>query len=160
MPPVQWHASRTFHGLPQVAANDGGPEGLHLGRGNKSGYMEVEILNPQKERPMYVTDKVQRGACVWVQRNVCVGVEKCVYVYVWVCNRVSVCVCEHGLSPASQFQQVALFTNHLLPVKGGDGVLKWNGVYRWRVGLMRRPPPPLLLSVECQSQCKGEKVRE
>ncbi|KAJ8008302.1 hypothetical protein DPEC_G00103430, partial [Dallia pectoralis] len=56
-------AGRSFHGIPQ--ANGGGSGGgLHFSRGNKLGYMEVEILDPKTGRSTYVIDKVHPSATV------------------------------------------------------------------------------------------------
>ncbi|XP_019899036.1 trans-2,3-enoyl-CoA reductase-like isoform X3 [Esox lucius] len=57
-------SGRTFQGIPQAMANGRGSQGLHFSRGNKLGYMEVEILDSQMGRSPYVIDKVHPSATV------------------------------------------------------------------------------------------------
>ncbi|XP_046904800.1 trans-2,3-enoyl-CoA reductase-like isoform X3 [Hypomesus transpacificus] len=69
MPPMQQNAAANFHGNFQAVGNRVDLQGTLFRLGNKSGYIEVEILNPQTGRTMCVIDKVHPSSTVLDLKN-------------------------------------------------------------------------------------------
>ena len=72
MPPMQQNVAANFHGNFQAVGNRVDLQGTLFRLGNKSGYIEVEILNPQTGRTMCVIDKVVCFCCTHEWVSACV----------------------------------------------------------------------------------------